>query len=176
MTKVIMQELITQFVESPKWIVYPPNGMPSLSNDTLAPKISIPEEILQFYELCGGLESVIQNDEDLFLSIGAANKFTWAVKKILSNTYVREYKALKDDMAWNWYVIGSSGTDKYFVVDPAPERFGHCYFTELYFFTQPGWTPVVAKSFQGLLRQFLKAVNVGENWSWENTGLGDAYQ
>lgn len=156
-------------------IYYPPSGMPALSNDPRAPQVTIPEEILQFYRLCGGLESVIRRDEDLFLSIVPPNKFSWTVKEILGASLSKQQELIKDNIGWNWYTIGRGDTDEYFVVDLAPERFGHCYFVQFYFFLQQGWTPRVALSFQELLEQFLKAAFVGENWSWKNTGLGDAY-
>jgi hypothetical protein len=172
----MIQELIKQFEESPNWMVYYPSGeLPALSNAPRAPQVTIPEEILQFYKLCGGLESVIQRDEDLDLSIVPPDKFSWTVKELLRTSLIKQQEVVKNNIGWNWYTIGRAGTNRYFVVDLAPERFGHCYLVQFYFFLQRGRIPVVALSFQELLEQFLRAALVGENWSWENTGLGDAY-
>jgi hypothetical protein len=164
-----MQQLIMEFSRSPKWTVRPSKGLPELSKDERAPFVTIPDEMLQFYELCDGLECSTR-----FLSIAPPDEFHWAVKWILRRSFDSQVAAFKDQREWYWYVVGC-GTDQYFVVDLAPERHGHCYFTELYFFGQRGWAPIVAVSFQGLLRQLYEAANAGEDWSWNDAKLGDAY-
>lgn len=170
-----IQHILERFEQSPKWTVYPPTGMPKPSEDFLAPKVKIPDEILYFYKLWGGLKSVIEVDEDLILSVVPPQEFSWAVRKLLGNTLEKQLSAQKEDRAWYWYVIGQGDTDEYFVIDLAPERYGHCYFSKFYFFEQPGWTPVVATSFSGFLHNLYEASLVGETWSWQKLALGDAY-
>ena len=168
-------KLITKFNESSQWIVTAPAGVPSLSRNPIAPNGDIPNSVFQFYSLCGGLKSVIQYDEDIFLSIEPPQGFSWAVEKILGQSFQKQVDAYREHRSWFWYVIGRSNIDQYFVIDLAPERFGYCYYTELYFFAQKGRTPVIGTSFLDLLERFYEAVKVGEDWSWESSDYGDAF-
>jgi hypothetical protein len=170
-----IQQIVMEFDRSSKWVVHPPSGLPKPADDARAPDVAIPDEVLRFYESCGGLESVVQEDQDLILSIASPKEFNWALPQVLGRSFEEHFVAPEDEIEWYWYVIGRGDTNEYFVIDLATERYGRCYFAELYFFGQRGRTPIVADSFYGLLQQFYKAASVGENWSWGDAKLGDAY-
>jgi hypothetical protein len=126
--------------------------------------------------LCGGLKSIVRRDEDLILSVVSPAEFRWAVAEIFGRFGQDKYLTqFEGDRSWYWYLIGRGDTDEFFVIDLAPERYGHCYFAYFYFWGQPGSTPVIAVSFQEFLERFHQAATMGEEWSWRNLRLGDAY-
>lgn len=169
-----MQSLVLRFRKSRRWLVDEPSGLPQLSRDPRAPSVSIPREILQFYELCGGLKTVPRLDSDVVFRIVPPNDFKWAVERIVGR-YPAEFEALKHDRAWYWYVIGAWITEEYFVIDLSPERYGRCYYTTFYTFAQPGRTPIVATSFQDLLERIYEAAARDRPYYWRHARLGDAY-
>lgn len=171
-----MQGLTRQFIQSRNWTVSQPKGFPQPSPDPLAPRVTIPQDVLNFYALCGGLESVINRDEDIFLSVVAPDEVVWAPRAILGHALDQQAEQLRNDILWYWYIIGRGDTDEYFMIDLNPERHEKCYFTTVYFFGQRGWNPIVANSFAGLLESFLQAASVGEDWSWRDESWGDAYE
>lgn len=170
----ITQE-IEKFKRSKKWIVHPAQGMPKLSQDPKAPVASIPDDLLQFYSFCSGMETDIQSDDDLFLSIVAPRNFQWAPRLILGDLLEKQVPSFDGGIEWFWYIVGRGDTDEYFVIDLAPERYGRCHYVYFYFFGQKGGTPVIAHSFTELLKVLYHAAKVGEAWRWERLGLGDAY-
>ena len=171
-----LTDLIKKFVESSKWSIYPPSGYPAHSSDTRAPEVVMPQELLDFYAVCGGLETIIERDEDVFLSILPPEQAVWAPAEILGHTLDKQLEYIVDDITWYWYIIGRGDTDEYFVIDLSPEQYGKCYFTTVYNFGQSGLTPIAAHSFRELLTRLLAAASVGEEWSWRERRLGDAYK
>jgi hypothetical protein len=109
-------------------------------------------------------------------TIVSADEFSWAVARILGAfTDQRAFDAMEGNRAWYWYIIGCTGTDEYFVIDLAPERYERCYYTHLYLFGQRGSTPVMATSFQDLLQRLYRAAEDDDPRYWERESLGDAY-
>jgi hypothetical protein len=79
------------------------------------------------------------------------------------------------DLSKRWYLFGGGDTDEFLAIDLSRSRFGWCYFVNLYFFGQPNKTPIIAFSFSDFLEVLYRAGKIGEQWSWYNLGLGDAY-
>lgn len=171
-----ISQLIEKFRDSPKWTLFPPTGLPQYSRDIRAPDVRIPDGALRFYELCGGLETIIRGDDELLLSIAPPAEFDWAIGKIFDRFGEDKYVAqFKGDISWHWHLIGYGATDEYLLIDLSPERYERCYLANFYFFGQKGRIPIVATSFEGLLQQLYRATIQGEEWSWNDEGLGDAY-
>lgn len=170
-----IQELVLRFQSNPNWIVHPPRGLPQLSSDPRAPNARIPDEVLRFYELCGGLKSVPRPESDVAFEIVSPDSFRWAIAAIVGRYSEQEYIAFRNNRAWYWYILGYSLTDEYFMIDLAPERYGRCYYVYFYFFGQPGGAPIVGLSFEDLLERFYKAVEEDDPMYWEHEKLGDAY-
>jgi hypothetical protein len=171
----LIQEALKEFQNRPDWIVHPSKGLPLLSDDPRAPEVTIPGDVLRFYDECGGLENVPRIDVDVALEIVSPGYFKWAVKRILGASLDRQEAGFRGERDWKWYVIGYGYTDEYFFIDLSPERYEYCYFTDFYFFGQKGRTPVVATSFHELLQYFLEAAENGQQRFWEGKNFGDAY-
>lgn len=170
-----LKRLLKRLRKDPAWTVFPPKGVPERSSDPRAPHVNLPDDVLTFYQLCGGMESNIRTDDDLDIQIVPSAGFNWAIKEIIGNLYDEDVEIYRDDILWYCYIVASVGTDEYFVIDLAAERYGRCYYTELYFLGRKGWTPIIADSFLGLLRRLEKAVTMQEERFWESDNLGDAY-
>src|SRR5688572_16351887 len=108
------------------------------------------------------METDIQRDEDLFLSIVSPRNFQWATKLILGDSFEKQMQSFDGEIEWFWYIIGRGDTDEYFVIDLAPERYGRCYYVSFSFFGQMGRTPIIAHSFTELLKVLYQAAQVGE--------------
>jgi hypothetical protein len=130
---------------------------------------------LDFYKLCGGLQSVVVHDGDLILSVASPQEFSWALPTILDEAFESSYAAFQEHRSRYWYLVGRGDTDQYFAIDLSTSRYGYCYFINLYFFGQPGRTPIIADSFSSFLNVLYAAAERGEGWSWYNLKLGDAF-
>lgn len=170
-----LHQLIDDLIKDLAWTVFPPAGTPKPSADPRAPQTVLPDTLLQFYQLCGGMKTNIRSDDDLAVRIVPASSFNWAIKEIIGSLDDDAIEIYRDDILWNCYVIATVGTDEYFVIDLAPERYERCYFTELYFFGHKGWTPIIADSFLELLQRLTKAATGPDKRFWETKNLGDAY-
>jgi hypothetical protein len=170
-----IEALIEQYRRDPQWCVYPVAGLPNLPEELVKLNASIPDSVIRFYQLCGGVEHLIWRDEDLPLKIVQPEKFTWAMDQILGKTLDKRAPTIKENIAWRWCIIGKVDVDDYLFIDLAPERYGRCYFNNFYFFMRNGSVPIVANGFEGLLQKLLEVGKVGEDWVWEDSNLGDAY-
>jgi len=170
-----LKRFIDRLKKDPAWTVFPSKELPELSSDPRAPQVSLPDDILYFYQLCGGMETNIRSDYDLAIQIVPATGFNWAIKEIIGSLKDSAINDYQDNILWTCYVLASVGTDEYLVIDLAPERYGRCYFTEFYLLGCEGWTPIIAESFLGLLQRLEKAAAEPDKRFWETDNLGDAY-
>lgn len=166
--------LITQFRSRHRWIVKQSSTVQLLSSTLHDPQLTIPKSLIEFYNLCSGIENTVYQDEDLFLSIVPPEEFKWVPEVILGNALKKLRSGIEEEIFWNWYIIGRGDTDEYFAIDLAPERSGRCYFFNFYFFGQKNTMSIVANSLAELLQVFLEAAEVGEPWDWHKLGLGYA--
>jgi hypothetical protein len=136
--------------------------------------VLIPEDLLEFYKLCGGLESIVSCDEDLILSVVRPASFSWSLPSVFGEPLESTFPGYENTMFRYWYMLGRGDTDEFFVIDLNPASYGRCYLSYLYYFGQPGRTPIVAGSFSEFLVTLYDAAAKGERWSWDDIGLGDA--
>lgn len=170
-----VSDQITRFASSRRWQLRSAASPPQLSSDSRTPRVQIPPDVLEFYELCGGLQSVVIHDSDLILSVASPQEFSWALPTILGEAFESSYAAFQDNRSSYWYLIGRGDTDEYFAIDLSSSRYGYCYFIKLYFFGQPGRIPIIADSFSKFLDMVYSAAEWGEEWSWYDLELGDAF-
>jgi antitoxin YokJ len=162
----MMTELLARISAAPGCLVHGAAGFPKI-----LPEHVIPNDLREFYELCGGVALFLE--ADYLVTISAPHEL------VLSNPAIRGKRAIdigEVDISDSWYVIGRSGGEEYFSIDLAPDRLGRCYdsFPEIH--AVAGSSEVIATSFTDLLERFL--ANRGEHWYWEEPdwdSLGDAY-
>lgn len=141
--------------------VYPSIGQPKIKRGT------IPEELRDFYSLCGGLH--------LFKTRNYSLKVVRPQDLRLSNIEIVG-DLHEDDISSFWYLVAKGRNGEAISIDFSKERNGYCYdsFHEVH--AVAGSCSVVAKSFSQLLHNLFNIK--GESWYWlekDFEGLGDAY-
>ena len=157
-----MDELIKQVGSTPGCKVLPPAGQP-----TLRPGEMLPDDLKEFYELCGG--AMLFAGSDYRLDIYPPLTFVPSNLEILG-------KSATGDISDLWYVIARSGPEEKLSIDLHPARLGRCYDSFWDRHGVAGSSAVVAESFTDLLGRCLAAR--GARWWWleeDWPGLGDAY-
>ncbi|MEI5906963.1 SMI1/KNR4 family protein [Bacillus spongiae] len=157
-----IQELVQELKSLPNCIVHPPGGTPKLEEIHV-----LPNDITEFYNICGGIDLFITSEYSI--SISSPNKFELANPIIIGER--GEY-----DISCEWYIIGSDKNNDYITVDLNSERFGRCYDSFWDRHGVVGDCSIIATSFTQLLELLLK--NRGQNFYWLEknfTSLGDAY-
>ena len=159
-------DLIKKFDSHPKWQVQPTTSLPSSETKWARPHLPFPKDMLSFYGQCSGVESLLESDDELEISIFTPNKMSWAVD-ILFGKFEdkRGLMSHQDKHTWNWYLLGKyEFPEDYIVIDLAPERYGYCYLGNFYNFGFPRDTIVVGHSFTELLEELYQAIETGEQW------------
>lgn len=157
-----IQKLIEIVRNLPNCIVYPSNGFPLVEDE-----YTLPEDVKEFYELCGGVALFEQSDYPSF--IVSPEQF------VLVNPIIIGERC-EEDITGNWYTVGTDGKGEYISIDLHPERIGKCYDS---FFDRHGVVgecPIIAQSFTDLLKRLLE--NRGSYWYWlkdDFESMGDAY-
>lgn len=128
---------------------------------------TLPPDVRQFYQLCGGV--------DLFPNRDYSHFFVPPDEVVLANPVLLGQR-VEGDRSNSWYLIAHDGNGDYLTLDCGPERTGWCYdsFHETYGLF--GQTPVIARSFTELLERCY--ANRGGYLYWlrdDFVSLGDAY-
>ena len=148
-----------------KCVVHPPNGVP----ENIEEHDVLPDDVQEFYSLCGGMELFIGSDFEV--SIISPNKF------ILANPVIVGEKC-EYDISSHWYIIADIGNGNYLTIDLHPDRLGKCYDSHWDTHGVVGSSTVVANSFTDLLIRLLESKGTGNSWYWykdDFVSLGDAY-
>lgn len=154
--------LINKIKKMPNCIVHQPSSFPILEENH-----SLPDDINEFYNLCGGIDLFI--DSDYSISISTPNKFELANPIIIGE--IAEY-----DISSDWYIIGSDRQNQYITVDLNSKRLGRCYDSFWDRHGVAGECSIIAVSLTDLLERLLN--NAGQSCYWLDEGfvsLGDAY-
>ncbi|MCM3490000.1 SMI1/KNR4 family protein [Alkalihalophilus marmarensis] len=158
-----IKKLLTQIKNLPGCRVLEPNGLPSIDEASHV----FPEDIKEFYTLCGGV--ILIEHEEYPTFVVPPDKFVLANPIIIG-------ELCEEDISSNWYIICNDGKDEYLTIDLAKERLGRCYDS---FFDRHGLvgeTQMIATSFTDLLERLVE--NKGQYWYWlknDFDSLGDAY-
>ncbi|ERN51963.1 SMI1/KNR4 family protein [Alkalihalophilus marmarensis] len=158
-----IKKLLTQIKNLTGCRVREPNGLPIIDETSHV----LPEDVRDFYSLCGGV--VLFEHEDYPTFVVPPDKFVLANPIIIG-------ELCEEDISSNWYIICNDGKDDYLTIDLAKERLGRCYDS---FFDRHGLvgeTQVIATSFTDLFERLIE--NKGQYWYWlknDFDSLGDAY-
>ncbi|MCC5803750.1 SMI1/KNR4 family protein [Rossellomorea vietnamensis] len=158
-----IKQLLTQVRTLPHCRIFEPSGIPIIDEE----KHILPNDLKEFYSLCGGL--VLFENEEYPIYIVSPDKFVLANPIIVG-------ELCEEDISSNWYIIGNDGTDDYLTIDLKEDRLGRCYDS---FFDRHGLvgeSQIIATSFTDLLERLIK--NKGQYWYWLRSdfiSLGDAY-
>lgn len=145
-----IQRLLALVNSLPNCTVAPPNGLPRIDPDH-----TLPDDLREFYELCGGV--------NLWLSSPYAIRIVSPAEVLLANPIIVGENC-EDDISSTWYIIASDSQNNFLTIDFDMKRLGKCYDS---FFDRHGIVgscAVVARSFSELFTRLLE--NQGEYWYW----------
>lgn len=108
-----IKQLLTQINTLPNSRIFEPSGLPIIDEE----KHILPNDLKEFYSLCGGL--VLFEDEEYPIYIVSPDKFVLANPIIVA-------ELCEEDISSNWYIIGNDGTDEYLTTDLNEDRLGRC--------------------------------------------------
>jgi hypothetical protein len=181
-------DLIEEIRHTPYCIVYPPEGLPTLREDH-----RLPDDLYQFYELCGGVrlfDGSLDNAPDpddpeteeflpAPLYIFPPNYIMLTNIRLFDFPKLQKFRPSDDDISWSWYIIGNDydydSVSGLLSIDCHPARLGRCY--DSYWVTHPSQSPIIAHSFTELLTNFLRNTKYDRYWHIATfTPLGTAYQ
>lgn len=157
-----IRELIEEIKNLPNCIVYPSKGLPKVES-----KHYLPEDIKEFYELCGGI--TLFENQSYIANIVSPDEF------ILANPIIVG-ELCEEDITSEWYIIANDGNGDYMTIDLNPERMGRCYDSYWDRHGVVGECDVIAITFTDLLQRLVK--NSGQRWYWlrdDFASMGDAY-
>lgn len=140
----------------------PPEGMPSVSEGHV-----LPEDLREFYTLCGG--ATLFQDSAYRLKICQPAEIRLANPVIVG-------ELCPEDITSSWYIIASDQRGGYLTIDMAPDRAGRCYDSFWDRHGIVGSCPIIATSFTDFLGRLIKSK--GAYWYWlrdDFDNLGDAY-
>jgi hypothetical protein len=140
----------------------------------LDPTLSLPEDLKEFYDFCGGADLFL--DEDYGFRIVSPSELKPATPEIHRILYAQNRATYDNDISAWWYFLGKShGPEEGIVIDLHPERLGRCYdgYVGTYASTD---CRVIALSFTEALEWLLKAEGRELFWDREDfPDLGHAY-
>ncbi len=143
--------------------VNPPAGLPELLNT----KHHLPDDLKEFYTLCGGLALFLDSDYPIY--IASPQEFVPANPVIVG-------ELCPDDRSAEWYIIADDRNGQYLTIDLSPKRLGQCYDSFWDRHGLPGDCPIIARSFSELLCSLVRSR--GGYWYWlrdDFPAIGDAY-
>jgi hypothetical protein len=159
----LLEELLSMIRNDPNCAVFPPQGIPVVS-----PPHILPEDVREFYEYAGG--AYLFDKSDYPIQIVGPDEFTLAAPVIAF------CEPNPNDISANWYIIARGPSAQYLTIDLSAERLGLCYDSYWDSFANPGDTPIIALSFNELLKKLY--LNGGRYWYWLKDDFdkyGDAY-
>jgi hypothetical protein len=157
-----IKQLVTKIKTLPDCIVYPSKGLPSIEES-----YTIPDDIREFYELCGGVS--------LFTSAESVANIVPPDEFIPANPVIVGERC-EEDITADWYIIANDGNGDYLTIDLNKNRIGRCYDSFWDRHGIVGECAIIATSFTDLLERLVD--NKGQRWYWLRDGfnsLGDAY-
>lgn len=163
------------------------NYVATLSNCQVLPKEAsieelvsdyiIPEDLKEFYMLCGGM--ILFDGSPYAVKIVGPREFKNANYEILGSEIIdAEIKkgTYENEISKDWFIIADLSNSDYIVIDLKQERSGFCYKAFWDSYPEEGSTTIIAKSFKELLERLID--NNGKYWFFlqeDFVSYGDAY-
>lgn len=165
-----IEQLIERIKKLENCYVLPPSGLPSIENGVM-----LPQDVIRFYELCGGVE--LYKSKDYCVEFVRPTDFVptsplvWDEEIINASRDVFEVK-----IATTWYRVVDLGDSNFVAIDLNLNKSGRCYKAFWDSYAVKDETPIIANSFTELLSRFID--NNGEHWYFmqdDFVSYGDAY-
>lgn len=167
-----IKNLINEIEKLSDCKVYPPEGLPKINSNH-----KLPKDVEEFYTNCGGIS--------LFESKPYSLRIVSPVEVSLANAVLIDKEIIDSEIekgtyyseiSTDWYIIVDLYDSDYIAIDFNEDRLGRCY--QAFWDTYPliGDTPIVAKSFENLLKYLIE--NNGQYWYFledDFEQIGDAY-
>jgi antitoxin YokJ len=134
---------------------------------TLLGRGRLPPELIDFYNLCGGIELCFGSEYSL--KIVTPSQFRPANIEIFG-------ERIEDDISSSWYVVAEGRSGEYVSVDLSADRCGRCYDSYVDRHGVAGSCPVIALSFGEFLERCW--ARLGSRFYWledQFQSYGDAY-
>ncbi len=150
-----MRELIQRIGEMENCKVLPPSGIPDMD---------IPDDLKEFYSLCGGV--ILFEASDYCFKISTPAELIPANPSILPEGYEQDIP--KDDISNDFYIIARNGPEQAISINLGDSQFGYCYdsFWDLHATSD---STIIAYSFTSLLNSLVK--NKGSYLYWLNSNF-----
>ncbi len=166
-----VHELVARIAATPDCRVTTPFKRSDLHLPALHEGHVLPDDLLEFYEMCGGLS--------LFERSPCSMIIVPPTEVVLANIVLfpglrpEQLTSSFDDISWTWYLIAQNDSGEYLTIDLSKERAGRCYNSFMGYHANPGSSTIVAFSFTELLTRLYE--DKGEHWLPNVISLGDAY-
>ncbi|MGJ4856823.1 SMI1/KNR4 family protein [Labrys sp. KB_33_2] len=157
-----MEEILSIISKNPRCRLYPATGLPTVAKGHI-----IPDDLLSFYKICGGVDFFY--DSLYSMSIVPPGELILSNIKIIGQNY-------EEDRSSSWYIIAKSGEEQFVSIDLGSERNGRCYdsFHEIH--GVAGSSKILSYNFEDLVKRIYDSN--GDYWYWlkkDFSYLGDAY-
>lgn len=160
-----ISDLLRKISHLPDCRVLPLQGTPKVEEP-----YSLPNDLREFYSLCGGVELFMTQDYPY--TIVPPNEFTRANPVIIGELW----PDWEDDISSAWFIIAKDPEHQYLSIDLDPSRFGRCYDSFTGRHANPGDCPIIAFSFSDLLQRLVDNGGSYPYWLEEVfDDMGDAY-
>lgn len=155
-------EIVKHIATNTSCVIQPPNGLPTLTTD-----LTLPNDVAEFYNLCGG--ATLFMGQDYQIRVVGPSEFVRANPVIVGEPC--EY-----DKSYNWFIIANDDNGQYITIDLSAATSGRCYDSFLDTYGLQGDTPIIAASFTEFLNLLFEGA--GQYFYWLELSfmpLGDAY-
>ena len=172
MPDIPIHELVARIRAAPGCTVAEPIGRRDLRLPAVHPGHVLPDDLREFYEVCGGLTFFKQSPYTTILV--PPMEVVVATPILEPGAYPDQFTSSLDDISWSWYLIARDENLDYLTIDLGEDRVGRCYDSALGCHANPGYCAIVAFSFTELVSRIYE--DQGEHWLPRLPALGDAYQ
>jgi hypothetical protein len=158
-----IEGVISLIAGTPSCTILPPAGNPVISTHH-----TLPEDVREFYALCGGVRLFEESPFRTLVSTPAELQLANPI--IVGGIF-------EEDISSSWYIVASDGSDsRKMTIDLSPERLGRCYDSFWDRHAVAGSSLIIALSFTEFLHRSVTYNGSGYYW-WDKTftPYGDAY-
>ncbi|WP_244130704.1 SMI1/KNR4 family protein [Burkholderia pyrrocinia] len=128
--------------------------------------MAYPNDLVEFYSLCGGVILFRAGKDNVSFKILRA-------EEVLQTNMLIVGRPCEGDISFSWYAICKTDGGDCISIDTSRERNGRCCDSNLEIHGVAGSCPVVALSFAELLEELYRSSGVDIFWKAKN--YGDAY-